>query len=907
MREGDHVMGSFHWFDQHGGKRRRAGTAFEWTARLVLLSFVAGLVPATPGLEFAMHDAQAADPTASTDPTLNSINPGFDPTMPPQFNMASIAGQGQLFQSCSGGLQSAISQSLQSLGSLSQNQSSQNPMMAAMGMGTGINAVCPGTDVGPDADSISCENLTGANGQIDPNLFKAKQSSIQMALATIQCKKGKFQAVQGELNCLTSQADMLSQQLTAMQGAYQTNIQRMQQDMQKINQVVTDRQSQDTDVLGRLGMTTDAAGNPIPSNGSKGLLQVRDGLCLALTGAACGSTGGGDSSSGGGGGGLTSPDMRNSIPGQIQQLKDAMVAAQNTQQQLTEATNEYQMSQAADCFNNRKQPQFQCVVNGPPVSAHDYVLCMYQQKLGINSNGQVESSALTPGGILNNQNSAKEQSLSALLDQIMGDMPQGVSTPAATPGADLTSIIGSAPPASTILTAADVEAQYGSQLEGFNTANDPIHDFVMKNVSYCFQRAQNAVNQQKGMASSEIGKQQAALTQAQDDLKTQANTVLSGNVSKYEEAMTALTGMNMPLNTSKCTNATPDVQVSCLQDLQQNMEALLHGSSANSTVQMTINGTQAATNIAFTCQGLDGCITALQNVDRNLKTEVKRVGQFKQQYVTAAKQSVDNFTKQMASMMSAQSSALNNRLKQLNSALASLGVGQGINIPPVACEDPQFDADGLPMPPQSALKFIGCKMNPPMMDVSGNDFSSALSGVADGQTQLNDKLGPLNDAMNKLMAMQGQCMGKVMQRKLTQAQTDSDAISSGNCQYSEQFCNQSSSVSDLMSSVSGMDGVSMSSDAISSVSSSLEAGMDACAQAQPQRKQLANYQACVVRQQAQPNPLPDGTQAIVCSPPVGLAVPSASCSSIVTRLRRDLANVGGSSNSTGGSSASGAQ
>ena len=156
------------------------------------------------------------------------------------------------------------------------------------------------------------------------------------------------------------------------------------------------------------------------------------------------------------------------------------------------------------------------------------------------------------------------------------------------------------------------------------------------------------------MASSPIGQQQAALTKAQGDLQVNANQMLSGNVSKYEEAMTALTGMNMPLDTSKCNNATPAVQISCLQDLQSNMESLLHGSAKQSTVTMNLSGTDPNTNISFTCQGLDGCITALQNVDHNLKSEVKRVQSFKQQYVTAAKQSVDNFTKQMAAMMSAQ-------------------------------------------------------------------------------------------------------------------------------------------------------------------------------------------------------------------------------------------------------------
>ena len=118
-------------------------------------------------------------------------------------------------------------------------------------------------------------------------------------------------------------------------------------------------------------------------------------------------------------------------------------------------------------------------------------------------------------------------------------------------------------------------------------------------ISACFQRAQNTVAREQNMVRSQIGQAQTALAKKKADLKTNANQMLSSNVAKYEEAMTALTGMNMPLDTSKCKNATPDVQVSCLQDLQNNMEALLHGSAKQSTVTMSLTGTDPGTNLTF--------------------------------------------------------------------------------------------------------------------------------------------------------------------------------------------------------------------------------------------------------------------------------------------------------------------
>ena len=269
---------------------------------------------------------------------INTVNPGFDPTMPPQFNLASVAGQGSAFQSCNGQLQQSVQAGMQGLGSLAQSLSSNNSAISGSAgyssigsMGFGINAVCSGTDVGPTADSMSCDSLTLPDGTIDTAAMQSKAVAIQMALGNVQCKKNKFQAIQNQLSCLSAQADTLSQQLTSIQGAYQTNIQRMQQDVQKINQVVSDRQSEDQDVLTRLNGSSRKvdgcqrqprlrATAPRACSGSATVFARRSPAALAAVRGGSGKQRAERRRAClAGGAGITG-----SIPGQIQTLKDQM-------------------------------------------------------------------------------------------------------------------------------------------------------------------------------------------------------------------------------------------------------------------------------------------------------------------------------------------------------------------------------------------------------------------------------------------------------------------------------------------------------------------------------------------------------------------------------------------------------
>jgi hypothetical protein len=200
---------------------------------------------------------------------------------------------------------------------------------------------------------------------------------------------------------------------------------------------------------------------------------------------------------------------------------------------------------------------------------------------------------------------------------------------------------------------------------------------------------------------------------------------------------------------------------------------------------MLIRGSNPATNIAFTCQGINGCISTLQNVNRNLDTERKRIDAFKSDYVLKANQNVDQFTKQMAAMLSPQSQQLQNQLKAMNTALASLGVGQGINIKPVDGEQLEKDDDGLYKAPKNALNLIGANMNPPMLDVNGDAFTSGLGGIAEGQKDVDHELARAQTGLTKLNSLASSCSIKPVRDLVASLSSDvgniSDCGTNRNC------------------------------------------------------------------------------------------------------------------------------
>jgi hypothetical protein len=195
---------------------------------------------------------------------------------------------------------------------------------------------------------------------------------------------------------------------------------------------------------------------------------------------------------------------------------------------------------------------------------------------------------------------------------------------------------------------------------------------------------------------------------------------------------------------------------------------------------MFVKGNDASTNISVSCQGIDGCVTQLQQYSTALGREQQRIDAFKGDYVNKAYQNVENFTQQLRQSLSPQSEALRNQLKTLNGALATLGVEDFVKMEDVPGEDLQKDDSeefkGLPKIPGSVLNLIGSKMVPPLLNVAGDNFSSALTGIAKASNDLRAKESKAAQYKNALGPLATRCKKEELKQPVADLKAQADAF-----------------------------------------------------------------------------------------------------------------------------------
>lgn len=679
------------------------------------------------------------------------LGPGVDTTLPPSFNSAQAQQLANIFTSCMG---PQVNAGLQSLGNLAQGQ----PGMGAVS----ISTVCP------EAASLDAPNscdLFMIDGVFSLESLQNYGNRNKQAMDSLMCKKGKFAAAQGELQCLMNQANILSQQIGAVQQAYLNNIQRMQQDVQQLKSIEEDRKQQGEEVQARLGGRQ--------GTGETGLLELKQRFEQVFQG----------------------------MPQEIQGARESYIGLANQRRSLEEQLQARTMSLTSQCFRDYRQVGFTCSLNGPSVTAIEYVLCRYQQMAQTGEGGVIEQNS----GIQRQATSGRAN-LEALLNQILADAPANAKIPLVTGNAqaDQQAMAQMIDQPINILTAADIESRYGDQLSQFNQNGLDIREFVLGIMGNCFNRSTRQVAKERKRANTGVGQAQEALKRAERTTSDTVNALLNKYQSSYSEAMRSLTGINLPMNVGACRGATPSTQVNCLTEIQAQMEGMLDGSTANSTIDMMIRGNRPETNIVFSCQGLNGCIRKLQNAGRQLQAEQTRVKAYRTQYVNAANQNIHKFTQQIAQYLSPQSQQLTARLAQLNTALASMGVSTAINLNPLEAEQLQPDPnhDGLYGPPQSVLKLVGGNMNPPMLDVSGNAFGNSLSGVADGSRDLDRDIARVADNNAKLASLQSSCRLRPV-KELSNSMA-ADVRDLGSCPSSASLCGANGTLSSLVGAVSSL-------------------------------------------------------------------------------------------------------
>ena len=599
---------------------------------------------------------------------------------------------------------------------------------------TNINSSCPGSDQVPNFSNLSCATMS-------PMAIQQARAMLHSAFCTIQCEQGKVEAIKAELQCLQNLSSSMTPLASQLTAAFQNAVIPAQQQIMAFHQAQQDNQTK-LDYIQQILNGTGASGS---QGGSGGLLA-----------------------------------MKKKLQDQLAAMPQTLLQEQNDYKQYVQNQNNLQsmiQSRTAglmgQCFSQQPNPAYRCSPTGPQVSPAAYVVCRYQQNRLVGSNGLIEQNNL-----IQNQADAGSQSLSALLDQMGSYIANNPNIPSN--GGDLAN--GNTSNAMMINSPGDVDTHYGAQLAKYTIGNQNARDFVLASMENCYARGVNQVTAEKSNPGSSIGIQL-------NNLQTQKNTVSAEltlhyqKVSQlYSDSMGALSGQNLPLNAPSCASGVPQAQLNCLQNVQKELQGLLVGTAPDSKMVLQIRGSNPAAFQTVNCSGLNGCITALQNGQKNIQAAQSSISAQQKQYVLNQNQQMLSFTKQQGQMLSMQSTMMNQQLQSLNNAIATLG-GQPVQIPRVQGESLKNDSTtGLYNPPNNALNAVAQFVAPPLPDFANANFGA---GAGAAMQNVSSKAARVAEQMVQIENLLPACEMERNQSILQQVTSQTASA----C-YEDQFCQE---------------------------------------------------------------------------------------------------------------------
>lgn len=685
-------------------------------------------------------------------------------------------------------------------------------------------------------------NVTAPSNACSKTAEQTFNDKINAANTAITCKNNAIAAAKNQMTCMSNQAAVVAQQVAQLQQVYTSNISRMEQDVQKINALKSDRQSQ----LDFVNEKLNGAGKD-GGNGGKGLLKLRDETLA----------------------------MINQMPGQIAQIKSKQDEATRQRAIVEEEVQNRTMALTNSCFTTNPLSGCTCAstdstfmssvsrcsqgatadsLANKPQSAYCCVICRYTENQYIQSDGTTGQGQQS--STANNKANAALQQLEGVLDAVLTNSPSDPNNyhpPSQQNNADAAFSFENQ--SRGVLSVADIESQYGAQLTALNGAGINVHDFVMEYYGSCYQNKQTQITNERTNQASAIGLKEDAIIKLEQATSAEVNTAMNTYSQQYTEDMAGMTGMHVPLNLSQCQNAQPSVQLGCLNDLRSNMESIMYGNTTTSQMNVQVPAQNPSNIVSFQCSGLNGCVTIFQNVSSNLKVEVAKVESFKKDYVQKANQSIKAYTEQMAQALGPTAQCLRDAANSINSSLSNLGVSSMIKLKDVPKEEltPNEDKDnmgGLYQTPKKVLNLIGSASTPVMPDFSSDDVSSNMQVFSDATEKQNEAQQKIADAQTEFNNKKAEC-GKENASKL-QAAVDSF----GSCISKSNFCEDNSdNVTNVLNYVSNLN-LDIDVDSLGK----LNCKKNSC-KAQNARKVRAAENAC---QSKSPPPSPCPVPALDC-------------------------------------------
>lgn len=449
--------------------------------------------------------------------------------------------------------------------------------------------------------------------------------------------------------------------------------------------------------------------------------------------------------------------------GQVRQIEQA---GQDIQQQQAMASADIAnetMSKMRDCFNTVQPDEttLRCSPTGPPVSPLQYIQCTFNTN-GNFINGQYNQSSFTQ-----NAANANTQGLSAILNSMLGSVPQGVQYTTVQDPAQMVQTYGT-----MTLTALQSEfTQYIGASYGANTQS-----WVNTQLQNCYAKAYNIVVAEQNNPASLIGRDEYSLQQKMTTNQTAFNAFTQAYATEWSKDAGILWpgsyNSSNVLSSAGCLNTTLQNQSACLESLHTSLQGILTGAGQPAVqlnniptnypggespyfgqggTSIVCSGANAGAGGVCQCSGVIGCVQMYQNIRKERTTYKQTLNLQSQQYASSASSQLTtnilNPSVQMASQIAQQ---MRSQVQAVAQKLQStFGLTDPITIPAItpgkpmgAAGAPPPDGDGLPTLPDGGAGAL----------LSTVDLTQSLSDINTALAAATKKIGKEKEDLTTFIA-----------------------------------------------------------------------------------------------------------------------------------------------------------
>ena len=183
---------------------------------------------------------------------------------------------------------------------------------------------------------------------------------------------------------------------------------------------------------------------------------------------------------------------------------------------------------------------------------------------------------------------------------------------------------------------------------------------------HCFSESDTWKNQQVNSSASTYNKNIQKIQGETSSLTADLNNGLSQVNAGYSAAMAVMGGQAVAIS---CPSTTDPTQMqNCYSSIRQNLQGLMDGTGPNTSTVKNINGGSMLPGFSVSCKGIDGCVTAFQQVRKAKNEQIHTAQKAKADFVQNSNAQVQS---QLSSYSQSVAAAQKAVLAQYNSMKAT--------------------------------------------------------------------------------------------------------------------------------------------------------------------------------------------------------------------------------------------